>query len=73
MTIQLTSQQQQILDSQVDDVPPRVVDPRTNTAYVLVAEADYDAVRDILEDERLRQAIHNVALRNAVGRMDDAP
>jgi hypothetical protein len=72
MSIQLTPEQQQDLDSQVCDAP-RVIDPRTNAAYVLVPEADYEVVREVLEDERRRQAIHGVALRNAVGRMDEAP
>jgi len=72
MTIQLTPQQQQALDEGAGQ-PPRVIDPRTNSAYVLVPEADYDAVREVLEDERRQREIRAVALRNAAGRMDDAP
>lgn len=72
MTIQLTPQQQQILDTQGSDLL-RAVDPRTNEAYVLVAEGEYEIVRELLEDERQRQAIHAVALRNAAGRIDDVP
>jgi len=72
MTIQLTPQQQQTLDSQRNGLP-RVIDPRDNSAYVLVPEADYDGVRELLEEEQRRQAIHTVALRNAAGRMDEAP
>jgi len=72
MNIQLTPQQQQALDNQKDS-PPRVVDPRTNTSYVLVREVDYDSVRELLEDDRRQQAIHAVALRNAAGRIDDNP
>ena len=71
MSIQLTPQQQ-ALDAQKDG-PPRVIDPRTNTTYVLIPEMDYEAVRELLEDERRQQAIHAVALRNAAGRMDEAP
>ena len=71
MSIQLTPQQQ-ALDAQKDG-PPRVIDPRTNTTYVLIPEMDYEAVRELLEDERRQQAIHAVALRNADGRMDEAP
>jgi len=72
MSIQLTPQQQQALDTQ-EETPPRVIDSRTNTAYILVPEVDYEAVRELLEDERRQQAIHAVALRNAAGRMNEAP
>lgn len=72
MDIQLTPQQQQALDTQ-ENSPPRAIDPRTHTAYVLVPEVDYEAIRELLEDERRRQAIHTVALRNAAGRMNDEP
>lgn len=72
MSIQLTPQQQKVLDSQEDN-PPRVIDPRTNTSYILLREADYASIRELLEDERRQQAIHAVALRNAAGRIDDTP
>src|SRR5437588_4687816 len=72
MSIQLTSQQQQALDAQEGELP-RVVDPRTNAAYVLVPEADYEAVRAILDDERRQRAIRAVALRNAAGRLEEIP
>jgi hypothetical protein len=72
MSIELTPQQQQALDTQKDG-PPRVIDPRTNTTYILVPEVDYAAIRELIEDERRQQAIHEVALRNAAGRMDEAP
>ena len=72
MNIELTPQQQQVLDTQ-EGGPPRVIDPRTHTIYVLVPEVDYEAIRELLEDEHRQQAIHAVALRNAAGRMDEAP
>jgi hypothetical protein len=72
MSIQLTPQQQHELDAGGAN-PLRVIDPRTNAAYVLVPEADFEAVRELLEEERRQQVIHAVALRNAVGRMDAAP
>jgi hypothetical protein len=72
MAIQLTEQQQQALDAERNTLP-RVIDPRTNTAYVLVPETDYESVREALEDERRQQAIRAVGLRNAVGRMEEAP
>lgn len=72
MDIQLTPQQQRALDTQ-DGGPPRVIDPRTNATYLLVPEEDYEAVRELLEEERRQQAIHAVALRNAAGRMTEVP
>lgn len=72
MTIQLTPQQQQMLDNHEGQLP-RVVDPRTNAAYVLVPEEDYNEIREVLEEDRLRHAIGAVALRNAIGRMEAEP
>lgn len=72
MSIQLTPQQQQALDIQETSLP-RVIDPRTNTAYVLIREADYAAIQEILEEEGRQQEIHAVALRNAAGRMNEVP
>jgi len=71
MSIQLTPQQQQALDTQKDSLP-RAIDPRTNTSYILVREVDYESVRELLEDERRQQAIHGMALRNVAGRMNEA-
>jgi hypothetical protein len=70
MGIELTPQQQQALDTK-EESPPRVIDPRTNTTYMLVPEVDYESIRELLEEERRQQAIHAVALRNAAGRTDD--
>jgi PHD/YefM family antitoxin component YafN of YafNO toxin-antitoxin module len=72
MTIELTPQQLQVLDGREHRVP-RVVDPRNNASYVLVSEAEYETVREVLEDERRQRGIRRVALRNAIGRMGDAP
>jgi hypothetical protein len=72
MSIQLTPQQQQALDTQGES-PARVIDPRTNTSYILVREVDYESIRELLEDERRQHAIHAAALRNAAGRIDDTP
>ena len=72
MPIHLTEQQQQDLDSSKAQ-PPQVVDPRTNAAYVLVPLTEYEAVREIVEDERQQKVIRTVALRNAGRRIDEAP
>ncbi len=70
MAIQLTLQQQADLD-RADDELVRVVDPRTNAAYVLVPADDFESVRELLEDERLQLAVRAVALRSAVGRASE--
>ena len=70
MAIELTEQQQHDLDT-LEGVP-RVIDPRTRTAYVLVPAGDYEAVQELLEDERRQRAIRAVALRNAAGRATPA-
>ena len=72
MTIELTPQQQQALDTK-EESPPRVIDPRTNTTYILLPEVDYESIRELLQEERRQQAMHAVALRNAAGRIDDIP
>jgi hypothetical protein len=72
MPIELTEHQQATLDTS-DEVPPKVVDPRTNAAYVLIPARDYEAVRDVLDDERRQRAIRRVAKRNAIGRLDEEP
>jgi hypothetical protein len=72
MNVLLTPEQQELLDDR-EGADLRFVDPRTNVAYVLVPEPEYASVRDLVEDERRRQAIHASALRNAAGRIDDEP
>ena len=71
MAIRLT-EQQQALDT-TDATPPQVVDPRTNAAYVLIPLIEYEAVREIVEDERQQRAIRAVGLRNAGRRAAEAP
>ena len=71
-SIQLTPEQQRALDN-TGSTPPRIVDPRTDTAYILVPEVEYESMRDLVEDERTEQAIRGVALRNAAARMDEEP
>jgi hypothetical protein len=71
MRVELTEQQQQALDSEPEH-PPRLVDPRTNTTYLLVRAEEYERIREALEDQ-WRRGVHAVAMRNAMGRMDDEP
>ena len=72
MTIQLTEEQQQAMDS-AGATPPQVVDPRTSAAYVLVPLEDYETIREALGEERRHKAIRKVALRNAAGRIQETP
>ena len=72
MEIQLTPQQQLAVDT-AQQGPPRLIDPRTHAAYVLVLEADYEAMREFIDEERQRHGIHTVALQNAAGLMDELP
>ncbi|MEA2561619.1 MAG: hypothetical protein QOH06_3123 [Acidobacteriota bacterium] len=72
MPIRLTEQQQRALDA-TEAQPPQVVDPRTNAAYVLIPLPEYEAVREVVEDERRQKGIRIVALRNAARRIDEAP
>lgn len=62
-TIRLTEQQQRALDS-ADSAPPKVVDPRSNAAYVLIRADDYETVREIIDDERRQKAIRTAAHKN---------
>lgn len=71
-SIELTEQQQRQL-AVASEQPPRVVDPTTKNVYVLLRAEEYESIRDMLEEGRERSAIHAVALRNAVGRMDETP
>ena len=48
-------------------------DNRQVSFYVLIREADYAAIQELLEEEERQQEIHAVALRNAADRMNEAP
>ena len=72
MSIQLTPQQLEALDVGEGELP-RVIDPRNNVSYVLVSEAEYETIREVLEDEQRQRNIRAVALRNAIGRMGEMP
>jgi hypothetical protein len=67
--IELTEQQQQAVDASPE---PRLIDPRTKKAYVLVGEDVYERLRGLLaEDEGLD--MHQVAaLVERAMREDDA-
>lgn len=71
MSIELTEKQQKALNVQTEN-PPRVIDPRSNAAYYLVPVPDYEAVRELLEEEQ-QHAMRAIALRNAAGRTRETP
>ena len=48
MPIELTEQQQRVLDA-LGDVPVSVVDPRTSAAYVLIPASEYELFREFME------------------------
>ena len=68
MSIQLTEQQQAAIDEQ-REVPPRLIDPRTNNAYCLVLASEYEALRELLVDTQDQRAIRAIGLRNAGRRL----
>ena len=72
MAIELTEQQQRELDGG-NDRPPQVADPRTNAVYYLISSADYEAVREEIEDERRQQALRVDALQYAARRLTESP
>ena len=72
MVIALTKEQQQAVD-EAGAAPAQVVDPRTRAAYVLLPAQDYEVVRELLGEERRREALSRTALRNAAGRLHELP
>jgi hypothetical protein len=72
MTIDLTTPQQQALDSG-GETPPRVRDPRTMAEYVLVPSGEYETIRELLDDDSRQRAIRRTARRNAAERTGEAP
>ncbi|MGL4550072.1 MAG: hypothetical protein ACRC33_02700 [Gemmataceae bacterium] len=69
MPTTLTPEQQQELDAPAQ--PARLIDPRTNTSYVLLPEAEYEAFREAVEDERRQREVRAVGLRNAGRRIGE--
>lgn len=69
--IELTEEQRQEIREAGE--PFYLTDPDTKQEYVLLRAESYAKVRDILEEERTRQAIAKVARRNAAGRIQDEP
>ena len=72
MLIPLSEQEQEAIDA-AGWQPPHLVDPRSQTEYVLISIRDYEIVRDILEEESRQRIIHKIGLKNAAKRMNEEP
>jgi hypothetical protein len=72
MSVALSQEQQQAIDQSPEHLLC-LTDPRTSAAYVLMPAAQYESVRDVLEDERLQRTVRQVALRNAAARAGEEP
>jgi len=68
MTIQLTETQAETLRHETAS-PVSVVDPHTNALWYLVSATEYQAIQEILDDERQQKAIRTVGFRNAAQRL----
>jgi hypothetical protein len=57
--IELTLEQRQAV-AQQGEIPPRAVDPDTQTTYVLIREEVYAQVKALLEEEEGRQFLRDM-------------
>jgi hypothetical protein len=55
MIPQMSEDQQKALDAQ-PDTPLRIVDPRTNTTYVLLPLDQYEKIKSLFEDDAMSDA-----------------
>jgi hypothetical protein len=65
MTPELSKDLQQLIDAQ-PAVPPRIVDPRTNKAYVLVSADQYERIKALLEQDDNRSDTYEAQLDAAM-------
>ncbi len=72
MIIQLSEKEQEAIDAAGQE-PPHLVDPRSQTEYVLIPIKAYEAVREFLEEESRQRVIHKIGLKNAAARMNEEP
>ena len=76
MTLTLTKEQHFALES-VAERPPRIVDPMTDKAYVLVQANLYDRIKSLLEDDYKLSDTYGAQMESALRagwddpRMDD--
>ena len=72
MTLTMTAEQQQAINTKPGQ-RTRLLDPLTNSMYVLVPEAEFEAIEEIVEDELRQRTIHAIGLKNAIRRMSEEP
>ena len=65
----MTSEQHQAVE-QAGGQPVPVLDPQTRTEYYLIRADLFEELSEILEEERQRHAIAEMAKRNAIGRAE---
>ena len=68
--IQLTDEQRIAVER---GDPVRVMAPELGREIVVVRADLYDSVSELLQEERDRQVIAGIAMRNAVARIEEAP
>ena len=71
MAIELTEPQQRALDAEPGVT--EVLDPRNQTRYVLISADQFEAMREVFDEELRRQAIRRAGLKNAAGRIGAEP
>lgn len=67
MVIELTTEQQRLIDDVSNDQPMEVVDPRGRRRYILVPADEYEA----LQDDRDQAALARAAARNLASRLKE--
>jgi len=69
MTISTPEQRQAV--ERAGEQPVEVVDPQTKAAYYHVRADLFQEMRELLDEERQREAIAKKAMRNAASRMTE--
>lgn len=70
MKIELTTDQQQQLDS-ASDRPVGVRDPRTQAEYVLLPTDEYEQMLEVIEDDLEQRALRRSAAKTLAKRLLD--
>ena len=67
MIIELTIEQQRLIDDASNDQPMEVIDPRGHRRYILVPADQYEAI----QDDRDQAALARAAARNLASRLKE--
>lgn len=68
--IQLTPDQRQAV---TNGDPVRIVEPELGQEVVIVRGDLFESIKDLLQEEKNRQIIAKIGMRNAIGRMEERP